>query len=127
MREQMTLIDPIDPSRGAARKARLDAARKRADRAITNVADKAGREWVEGAVERLRALAVSTYPGMFNVEQARLVIEQTFECPADLRAWGRVTQLAVKRGYLERVKGQFLPAASSNGAPKSVYRKGAKA
>ena len=47
--------------------------------------------------------------------------------PADLRAWGKATVMAISAGYIEKMPRVFMPAASSNGSPKATYRKGVKA
>lgn len=128
---QASLIEPLDLSRGAARREALNDAKLRADKAIERVGDKANAErsgWCEDAAEALRKFAVAQ-GGVFTVEMARLAIVQggMLDKPHDGRAWGKATRMAVAAGYIERVKGQFFPAASSNGSPKPVYRRGAKA
>lgn len=40
--------------------------------------------------------------------------------PAEQRAFGPVTQRAIRAGLIQRVG--YAPAASSNGSPKPVYR-----
>ena len=120
---QIDLIPKIEPSR-------RDAARARGDIGIALVADKAERTapgWIDMAVERLRTLARNTYPGMFSIEQARLVLEQDMPRPHDLRAWGKVVRIAQAAEFIERVPGRFTPAASSNSSPKPMWRGGAKA
>ena len=47
--------------------------------------------------------------------------------PADLRAWGKATVMAISAGYIEKMPRVFMPAASSNGSPKATYRKVVKA
>jgi hypothetical protein len=83
---------------------------------------------VEKAVEALRKFAAGQH-GMFIVEHARGVIELQGELAAccDKRSWGAVTQLAARRGYIERVKGMYFPAVSSNSSEKPCYRKGQSA
>jgi hypothetical protein len=124
---QLSLVDPIDQSRSAARAEALEASKRRGGRLADCAGDKAGGEWVEAAVASLRVLAVAAYPGMFSIEQARLVIHQSLQRPHDLRAWGRVTQLSVRRGFIARVKGKTLPAASSHGSEKPCFTKGPNA
>lgn len=121
----------IDTNRRAARRSALEDAKARADDAITRVADKAERErpgWCEDATQALRTFA-KRQGGVFTIEHARLAIlaAKLIDKPHDGRAWGKATRMAVTAGYIERVKGQSFPAASSNGSPKPVYRKGAKA
>ena len=80
--------------------------------------------WVDHAVGELRAFALRQPEGAeFTIEKARR------ECSpmppsADARAWGAVTQAAIRSGFLERVPGRFEPAESSNGSPKPVYTRG---
>lgn len=124
-------VPEIDVSRRAAREAALKDAKARADDAISRVADKADRErpgWCDDAAEALRKFA-KAQGGVFTIEHARLSLLQSaaIDKPHDGRAFGKATQMALARGYIERVKGQFFPAASSNGSPKPVYRRGAKA
>lgn len=40
--------------------------------------------------------------------------------PTELRAWGAVTQKAIRQGIIRKT-GQYAPAASSNGSPKPLY------
>lgn len=83
-------------------------------------------EWTEKAVERLRVFA-RHQGGVFTIEMARGVLQAELPTPTDLRAWGRVSRMAREREYIEPVRGSDFPAASSNGSPKQVYRRGAKA
>lgn len=125
---QTTLFDPVDLSRKAARSAALAAARARADTGMQRAADKAGSGWCEAACEALRKLAASTYPGMFTIENARLVLARELPAPTDGRAWGRVTVMSVSRGYIQRAKGNKTQrAARSNGSEKPLWTKGPKA
>lgn len=73
--------------------------------------------WLERAVDALRRFAW-TVPD-FTIEEARAAMH--VDPPAELRAWGAVTQTAVRRGIIERTGG-FRSAESSNGSPKPVYR-----
>jgi hypothetical protein len=80
-------------------------------------------EWTEKAVERLRAFA-RHQGGVFTIEMARGVLQAELPEPTDLRAWGRVSRVARAREFIEPVRGSYFPAASSNGSPKQVYRRG---
>lgn len=125
---QMNLLEPIDTSRKAARSSAMAAARERADNGMQRAADKAGSGWCEKACEALRKLAAATYPGLFTVENARLVLQRELPQQANLRAWGNVTVMAVRRGYIQRAKGNKTQrAASSNGSEKPLWTKGPKA
>lgn len=110
-------------------KPRIERARARRDVGIERAADATevrNPGWCEKAVARLREFA-KHQGGVFIVEHARAVLRQELPPPNDERTWGKVTRMAVERGYIEPVKGQFFPAASSNASPKQVYRKGPKA
>lgn len=107
----------------------LPAARAKADVGIQRVVDATERtepDWCEAACERLRSFA-RDQGGVFTIELARLAFEKQLPPPSDLRIWGAVTRMATNRGYIERIEGQYFPAASSNTSPKPVYRRGAKA
>ena len=107
----------------------LARARDRADTGIERAASKAERVipgWCALACDGVRRFAAHQH-GWFTMEQARLVLEAELPEPPDARSWGQVTRMAKARKYIEVVKGQFSPAASSNGSPKPVYRRGAGA
>lgn len=107
----------------------MQAARVRANAGIQRAAEAAERltpNWTEIACDAVRAW-VRERSSVFTMEHARLAVEKSIEPPSDLRAWGHVTRMAVKRGYIEQVPGSYFRAASSNGSPKPVYRKGEKA
>lgn len=107
----------------------LELAREAGHAAAERCADKADRlapGWIESAVEGLRRFAAHQRC-FFTIEAARAVVASELPPVGELRAWGRVTQLAVKRGFIERVKGGYAPAASSNGSEKPLYRRGAQA
>lgn len=125
---QLSLLDPIDTSRKAARSAAMAAAHERGELGMQRAADKAGSGWCEMACEALRKLAAATYPGLFTVENARLVLQRELPPQASLRAWGNVTVMAVRRGYIQRAKGgNTQRTASSNGSEKPLWTKGPKA
>ena len=127
---QLELLErPPELTRAQARRNALQAAEARAqlgmDRAAGAVEfDMPG--WIEQAVEALRA-AASAQVGVFTIEQMRAVLEPNLPKVHELRAWGRVTQLASDRGFIEAVPRVFIPAASSNGIPKQAWRKGPNA
>lgn len=100
-----------------------------ADEAIARVADKADDlipGWCEKACQALRKFA-RTRGVMFTVEQARLILASQLPRPHDDRCWGKVTAMALKRGYIEPVKGLYFPTVSSNGSVRAVYRGGVNA
>lgn len=76
--------------------------------------------WIMQAVEGLRAYAEKT-PGLFTIEYARSHLPPVPE-GADSRAWGAVTRIAMRYGYIEQTA-YFAPASSSNGSPKRLYRR----
>lgn len=82
--------------------------------------------WTQVAVERVRAFA-GAQSGVFTIEMMRSVLERELPPPTDGRIWGKVTVLARRAQYIEPVRGAFFAAASSNGSPKQVYRRGSKA
>lgn len=63
------------------------------------------------------------YEADFILEDVRLAIEGEVAVPTDLRAWGAVTQAAIRSQFIERTGG-IAPAKSSNASPKPLYRRG---
>jgi len=130
MTEQMELLErPPELTRAAARRKALAAAEARAKLGMSRATaavefDMPG--WIERAVDALRR-AASVQVGVFTIEQMRAVLEPELPTVHELRAWGRVTQLASDRGYIEAAPRVFIPAASSNACPKPAWRKGPNA
>lgn len=90
-----------------------------AARAAADKADAVDPGWTDIAARQVLQYALrATEP--FTIEQARAECMDTPE-GADARSWGYVTRLAVKNGWIEPTGG-YAPAASSNGAPKRLYR-----
>ena len=56
----------------------------------------------------------------FTVESARAHIADKLPDPVDLRAWGAVTTMAIRRRILKPTD-SFAPSASSHGSPKRLY------
>lgn len=114
----------------------IDFAKARADVGIERSAARADRVlpgWTDRAAEAVRESLGTGGMGWlllcneFTIEELRETIKHNstpLDEPPDARAWGHVTRRAVKLGYIERVQGKFGVAASSNGAPKPLYRKG---
>lgn len=75
--------------------------------------------WTDQALDDLRRYAMTAAPG-WTIEQARAHCAPVPE-GADLRAWGSVTQRAIRAGWIEPT-GEYAPATSSHGAPKPRYR-----
>ncbi|MBC7604315.1 MAG: hypothetical protein H7255_16850 [Ramlibacter sp.] len=109
------------------RSTRLQHARIAADRGIERVAGNAedlSPGWSDAALAALRTFSRNQSAAAWTMEMARSVIEGDLAEPSDKRAWGSITRIAVKRGYIVRVRGGFMPAASSNGSPKPCYVRG---
>lgn len=88
-------------------------------RAANASADSNGPKWSEVALYALeRYAALATKP--FTIEQARLWLDEMVPAPKDGRAWGAVTNQAVRLCLIKKT-GQYAPAVSSNGAPKALY------
>ncbi|MCA0214757.1 MAG: hypothetical protein LCH79_16460 [Proteobacteria bacterium] len=87
-------------------------------------ADRKNPGWTEQAADKLLA-QVQTIPHKqeFTIEAVRLVIEPDLPPPPDKRAWGQVTQAALRRLWILKT-GHFAPALSSNGSPKPLYVRG---
>ena len=92
----------------------MQAAHAAADRA-----ERLDPGWIANAVDEVRAFA-QRFAGPFTIEQARLHCSPLPK-GADARAWGAITQAAMRRGYIEKT-GEYAPVASSNGSPKPLYR-----
>lgn len=112
----------------------FEFARARADLGIERSARKAERVtapgWVDRAAEAVREYAGVDFAGpdeKFTIEAARLWVERSKKLPAppDGRAWGAVTRRCITLGIIEEAGG-YAPAASSNGSPKRLYRRGKK-
>lgn len=123
---QLELLERPTTARKTERQRAAADATARRELGMSRVAEKVEREhpgWCESACEALRRLAKANV-GMFTIEHARLVLASELPKIHDERAWGKVTTMALDRGFIERVKNTYFPAASSNGAVKAVYRKG---
>jgi hypothetical protein len=106
------------------------AAALRADLGVERAARAAERrvtEWVSKAAQALKTgAAILHLKGTeeFTIERLRDLVQGSVPKPPDGRAWGSATRYAATCGYIERIPGHFAPAASSNGSPKPLYRKG---
>lgn len=90
-----------------------------AARAAADKAEQCAPGWLDIAARQVLQFALrSSEP--FTIEQARAECMETPD-GADARSWGHVTRLAVRNGWIEPTGG-YAPAASSNGAPKRLYR-----
>jgi hypothetical protein len=98
-------------------------ARDRAETGMQRSVDHADRDtpgWSERALEALRRYA-RIQAEDFTIEKARAAI--VLEAPPDQRAFGAVTQSAIRKGYIQKTGG-YAAASSSNGSPKPLYRRG---
>jgi hypothetical protein len=127
---QLELLEkPQCLTRAQARRDALLAAQTRAQVGMDRAAGAAELDvpgWIEQAVEALRRF-VRAQVGVFAIEQARAVIGRELPEVPELRVWGKVTQLAAQRGVISPVLRTFIPAASSNGAPKPAWKRGPNA
>ena len=108
----------------------MSAAHAAADLGISRAAERVNSVspgWIAAAVNLLRDYALVAPTEPFTIEQARVYSQCREENPPELRVWGAVVREAKKLGYIERVKGGYMPAASSHGSPKPTWRAGANA
>ncbi len=102
----------------------LDLARDRgtaAGQACVDKADRTAPGWSERAYDAIRRFAAGQ-AGAFTIEELREGID--IDKPHDLRAFGPVTQKALRKGLIEMVPGEMARAASSHGSFKPMYRRG---
>jgi hypothetical protein len=59
----------------------------------------------------------------FIIEDLRLAVEDKLPVPTDGRAWGAVTQAAIRAQFIEKTGG-IAPAKSSHASPKPLYCRG---
>jgi hypothetical protein len=111
----------------------FDAAKTRGDLGAERAAGRAERVvpgWIDSAAEAVRDFVRHNLLGMtgeFTIEVARRwAADMGLQDPPDGRAWGHVTRRAVQLGIIEPTGG-YAPAASSNGSPKRLYRRGPRA
>ena len=127
---QFELLErPAALTRAQARRIAIQAAKARAQLGMDRAGGAAEQDtpgWIEEAIAALRRF-VRAQVGVFSIEQARSVIGPELPEVAELRVWGKVTQVAVLRGVIAPVPRTFIPAASSNGAPKPAWKRGPNA
>lgn len=87
-------------------------------------AERESAGWTERSAEALRWFALKVPD--FTIDEARPFMAIHVDEPPDARAWGAATQMAVRRGWICRT-GAYRRSESSNGSPKPVYQRGAKA
>jgi hypothetical protein len=100
------------------------AAEQAAAAGIRDAVDHANRvepNWSEQALAALRAFALQ-HPEPFTIEAARAAMD-TLPLPPDLRAWGAVTQRAIRLGIVRRT-GTFARRAASHNSPTMLYVRG---
>lgn len=100
----------------------FDAAKARRDAGMASALDHAESDepgWGDHCLALLRQFAcLQAEP--FTCEQFRAwAYTRGLATPAEERAFGPVTQKAIRGGYIARVG--YAPAASSNGSPKPLY------
>lgn len=87
-------------------------------------ADICSADWTAKAIERFRAhVATLPFDKDFIAEDVRLEIQADLPEVFELRAWGAVTRAAIRNGFVIATN-RVLPAVSSHGSPKPVYRRG---
>lgn len=99
----------------------------RRDQGISSSAQHAEQDvpgWGERALEYVRLYAevhVDASGSSWTMENCRVWATHVGlpEAP-EARAWGAVTQKAIRQGIIRKT-GQYAPAASSNGSPKPLY------
>lgn len=105
----------------------LDQARDRGAAGMLRAADRNERKnagWPTMALQALVMWVKAQEPrSEFTMEDCRLSIEGQLTAPTDRRAWGAVTQAAIRARFIEAT-GLFAPAKSSNASPKPMYRRG---
>jgi hypothetical protein len=104
----------------------LQTARKAAERGIASSSQHAGPEWQEVGISALRlflrwnAKMIGNYEE-FTMEEARLwMASQGVGMPDELRAFGALTQRAIREGLIEQAG--FARTNSSNRSFKQTYR-----
>ena len=101
-------------------------ARQKAERGIKASADNAGREWQDQAVAAARLFVRwndrynANKP--FTIEALRLWCSPRIDAVSELRSWGAATRRLKSEGVIQAT-GRFAQAASSNLAPKKLYRR----
>jgi hypothetical protein len=105
----------------------MDVARQRGERGMEQAADHADRvhrDWQGKALAKCLS-HIQTLPRdhKFIIEDVRLAVAGDLPEPPDQRAWGAVTQTAIRRLYIVKT-GEYAPAKSSNASPKPLYRRG---
>jgi hypothetical protein len=95
-------------------------ARTRAERGIQSSADHAGPSWCESAAVYVRwFFRIHRKPQ--TMESCRLwAYQRGLEVPKEERAWGSVTQRALREKTIAPTGG-YAKAASSNLSPKALY------
>lgn len=78
-------------------------------------------QWADRAFAHLLTFAAMRGDRAFTIEEFRtFAIEHGLDAPAELRAFGGVTQRALHRKAIEPVG--YAPTVSSNGARRALYR-----
>ena len=100
----------------------FETARQRADTGIRSSLEHAERvipSWADTAFALLTRFA-ATSADPFTIETFRWwAVMRGLPYPPDNRAFGGVTQRALRAGVMVRIG--YAPTASSNGSPKALY------
>ena len=117
---QLDLLSPVAP---------IVRASQRATAGMERVRDAVEAEcpgWMDVALDAVRRFAAVQSVGLFTAEGMRSVIGAELPPTTRLRVWGPLIKKAIAAGYIVHSR-QYAPAASSNGSPKPLYRRGPKA
>lgn len=110
--------------RGSISPAAWDQATTRREQGIVSSilhAEDDAPQWADRAFAHLVAFAAKFGDKPFTIEEFRIfATENGLDAPAELRAFGGVTQRALHRKVIERVG--FAPTVSSNGARRALYQ-----
>lgn len=107
-----------------SRREAMKLARDRAERGIVSSilhAERSSPGWSERAYSYVCAYAVMHRVEAFTMEDLRLAaFDSGLDPPPDLRAFGGVTQRAIRRGVLKPT-GRYRATVSSSGGAKPLY------
>lgn len=111
------------------RAVRMRNARAVADSVLVRLIDSADRDapgWIDDALAKIHVFARNQGGALFTMETLRWVIQRELPQPRELRVYGVLTRIALKRGYIKRT-GRSAPTVSSNGSDRPLYAKGDRA
>lgn len=111
MPEQFGILECIDRAKAAARR----------DEGIERVSRKAGHDWNEAALDRLRQFIAGRVDPFLAEDVVYYAEAVGFRKPHDARAWGAVMQSAARRGLIVRIG--YAKAKTSNLSPKVLWQR----